>query len=197
MCVSLAAERSAVSSISGTCSTRAKRSAIRTFSPVWRRRRRHQRRARVESWDLPGEGVVVAVIDTGVQIIHPDLLANISPTLRYNAITGTNNVSPDFDRSRLRSRHIGGRSDRRDVEQPGRQVLDSNGNPVFDVDGNPVYTGGGVGVAPNVTIVPIKLVATRHFGPGHRSSAFQYALENGVDITNNSWGRPTIARSRY
>jgi len=34
---------------------------------------------------INGKGVKVAVIDTGVQLFHPDLAANISPTLRFNS----------------------------------------------------------------------------------------------------------------
>ena len=89
------------SPVSGTCSTRDRRSAIRTFKhlfgvagqdinvvPVWNMTRDDG------GIGYTGKGVMVAVIDTGVQIGHPDLADNISPTLRFNAITGTNNSLP-------------------------------------------------------------------------------------------------------
>lgn len=112
-----------------------------------------------------GKGVVVAVIDTGVQIGHPDLYENISDNFQYNAITGTNNPLPDLS----------------DPEN-------AHGTSVAGLIGATWNNAtGGTGVAPNVTLVPIKLI-----GPGQDDDAivraFRYALDHGVDITNNSWG---------
>ena len=45
---------------------------------------------------INGKGITVAVIDSGVQIAHPDLAANISPTLRFNASNGTSIVNPSL-----------------------------------------------------------------------------------------------------
>ncbi|MCC7474500.1 MAG: S8 family serine peptidase [Pirellulales bacterium] len=143
----------------------------------------------VPAWNMgyTGEGVIVAVIDSGVQLTHPDLLGNISPTLRYNAITGTSNPNPQlFNPGEAHGTAVAGLI-AATWNNLGSQVLDEDGNPVFDVNGNPVYSGGGAGVAPNATIVPIRAIAT---GSTDETiiNAFQYALENGVHITNNSWG---------
>ncbi|MCH2118628.1 MAG: hypothetical protein MK161_13105, partial [Pirellulales bacterium] len=44
----------------------------------------------VPVWEqgITGEGVVIAIVDSGVEISHPDLAANIHPTLRLNPWTG-------------------------------------------------------------------------------------------------------------
>jgi subtilisin family serine protease len=134
-----------------------------------------------------GEGVTVAVIDTGVQITHPDLVGNIDPTRRYNAITGTANVSPDlFDGGSAHGTSVAGLIGA-SWNNLGDPILDEDGEPVLDDNGNVVYSGGGTGVAPNVSIVPIKLIANG-FSDQAIINAFQYALQNGIDITNNSWG---------
>ena len=72
----------------------------------------------VPVWNLgyTGEGVVVAVIDSGVQITHPDLVGNIDPLRRYNAITGTTNVSPDLFDPGEWPRNVGRRFDRCHLE---------------------------------------------------------------------------------
>ena len=82
-----------------------------------------------------GTGVLVAVIDSGVQLFHPDLAGNISPTLRFNADNGTSNVSPSLFTS----------------EGP-------HGTAVAGIIGAVANNGiGGTGVAPGVTLVPIKV----------------------------------------
>lgn len=126
----------------------------------------------VPAWNLSytGEGVLIAVNDTGVQGVHPDLKNNLHPTLRYNAITGTNNASPN-------------------LTDPGAP----HGTAVAGLIAATANNGiGGSGVAPGATIVPVLLI-----GPGTTSQAiaraFNFATQNGVDITNNSWG-PGAAR---
>ncbi len=115
---------------------------------------------------IDGTGVTVAVIDTGVQLFHPDLAANISPTKRFNSIDGTNIVSPNL------TYPVGG-----------------HGTSVAGIIAAVGNNGeGGTGVAPGATIVPIK--ADNGFGFSDQAiiDALLYALENDVDITNNSYG---------
>lgn len=118
-----------------------------------------------------GKGVVVAVIDSGVQTSHPDLAANISPTLRYNAITGTNNPNPQlFDPGNAHGTAVAG---------------------LIAADNNGI---GGVGVAYDATIAPILLI-----GSGLDSQVIENAFRfqiNQVDITNNSWGPNDIPGGR-
>jgi hypothetical protein len=118
---------------------------------------------------IDGTGVTVAVIDTGVQLFHPDLAGNISPTLRFNSANGTNIVSPN-------------------LSSPDG----FHGTAVAGIIGAVGNNGiGGVGVAPGVTIVPIKADETDVFGNNAFSdqsleSALLYALEHNIDITNSS-----------
>lgn len=120
----------------------------------------------VPVWNLgiDGSGVLVAVIDSGVQVNHPDLAGNISPTLRLNPIDGTNNVGPDlFDPDSGHGTSVAG--------------------IIAAVDNNGI---GGVGIAPGATIVPIKLIADGSTVQAELD-AFEWAINNGIDITNNSW----------
>jgi subtilisin family serine protease len=142
-----------------------------------------------------GAGVVVAVIDNGIQTIHPDLIANLHPTLRFNAINFTNNPNPHFldfnpQHGTAVTALIGAQWNNR-----GEPVVDADGEPVLDENGAPVLTGGGTGVAPGVTIIPIKLISqvTPPLFPDSFVAAFQFAADQ-VDITNNSWG-PELART--
>ena len=53
---------------------------------------------------------------------------------------------------------------------------------------------GGTGVAPGVDLVPIRVISP-HTTDASILAAFQYAIQNDVDITNNSWGPAAIALS--
>ena len=110
---------------------------------------------------------------------------------RYNAITGTNNVSPNlFDPGGGHGTSVAGLVAAM-WNNLGDPVLDEDGNPVIDLNGNIVFTGGGSGVAPNATIVPIRIgfspQETNVFSVDEQiENAFQYVLSNDIDITNNS-----------
>ncbi|HMP06772.1 MAG TPA: S8 family serine peptidase, partial [Lacipirellulaceae bacterium] len=123
-------------------------------------------------WNLgyTGAGAVVAVIDSGVQLNHPDLAANIDLNRQLNAVTG----APDGS--------------------PGNLLLASaHGTAVAGLIGAVANNGiGGAGVAPGVTLVPINLAG----GLGTPVvNAIRYAIMNDVDITNNSYGPSDAIRT--
>jgi subtilisin family serine protease len=131
----------------------------------------------IGAWNLgyTGEGVIVAVLDDGIQWTHPDLFGNTSPEFAFNAFNGTNNALPSL-------------------------LAPSHGTAVAGLIGatwsleNGVPVSGGVGVAPGVTLVPIKMLGNDNvvYGPEFDPilNAFRYAMLIGADITNNSWGPP-------
>ena len=131
-----------------------------------------------------GEGVVVAVIDSGVQLDHPDLVANIHPTLRLDALTPG----------------IGDGSPRQEFVNPLFPELtdptNAHGTAVAGIIAATANNGiGGSGVAPNAQIVPIRLIdpgapLVTAFDPF--VDTFRFATDQ-IDITNNSWG-PGVVR---
>ncbi len=122
---------------------------------------------------LTGAGVTVAVIDTGVQVDHPDLIDNISSTLQLNTATGANDGNPF---SLL-------------------FAPDAHGTAVAGLIGAADNGIGGTGVAPGVTLAPINLIGVGIPTEQSVIDAFRFAT-NEIDITNNSWGS-NIPRSPF
>ncbi|MCA9234280.1 MAG: S8 family serine peptidase [Planctomycetales bacterium] len=122
-----------------------------------------------------GNGVVVAVIDSGIQKDHPDLFANISSTLELDARTGDGDASP-----------------RPDLLDPSV----AHGTAVAGIIAAMANNGvGGTGIAPGATLVPIRAIdptspITVQTDPF--VDIFRYATDQ-IDITNNSWG-PGVVR---
>jgi subtilisin family serine protease len=145
-----------------------------------------------------GAGVIVAVMDDGVQLTHPDLRGNIHPTLRFNAFTGTSQANPNlFFPSHgtavagligatwsLENIFTGGDGDDNDDDDDDD---DDDDNGTGTTTNNSI---GGVGVAPEVTLVPIRMLGNDQslLLEDPTVAAFRYALMVGVDVTNNSWG---------
>jgi subtilisin family serine protease len=119
---------------------------------------------------ITGAGVVVAVVDSGVQLTHPDLIPNLSLQWGWDALRN----------------------------QPGGQVFGDqpHGTAVAGLIGAAANNGqGGVGVAYGATIVPI-----RFLGGSSTSGVdpFISAISAGgapIDIYNHSWGPPDDIRS--
>jgi subtilisin family serine protease len=111
---------------------------------------------------LTGQGVTVAVIDTGIDLDHPDLQGNIDPSLGKNC---TANRSPDDD--------------------------NGHGSHVAGTVAAIANSTGVVGVAPNVTLVPVKVLDSG--GSGSFSDiicGFDYVTANAgsIDVVNMSLG---------
>lgn len=106
-----------------------------------------------------GEGVVVALIDTGVDVEHPDLAANIIDG--WNFVDDTDNVT--------------------DVDGHGTMVC----GIVAAVANNSL---GIAGVASNVSIMPLKVVSDDGGSLLDIISAIRYAADNGADVIGMSIG---------
>jgi len=108
-----------------------------------------------------GAGVKVAVLDTGIDTDHPDLVANYEPGCSYDFV----NDDPFPEDGWGHGTHVS-----------GTIAAEYNGE-------------GVVGVAPEATICAYKVLDDS--GGGYYSdvtAALQQAVDDGVQVTNNSYG---------
>lgn len=136
-----------------------------------------------------GQGVVVAVIDTGVDLGHPDLNANIWS----NPGETMNSMDDDFN----------GLVD--DVQGWDFAYGDNSPSDIFGhgthVAGTIAALGnnqyGVVGLAFQSKIMPLKGLGDNGGGlTTNLANAIQYAIDRGADVINNSWGGPDSALTR-
>ncbi|MBF0386709.1 MAG: S8 family serine peptidase [Candidatus Omnitrophica bacterium] len=134
------------------------------------------------AWDITkGEGVVIAVVDSGVDINHPDISANVWSN--PNEIPGNNK---DDDGNGLVDdvfgwNYEGWSSNTIDIYGHGTHVAGT----ICAVGNNAT---GVIGVAPLAKIMPVKSLADD--GTGYVSdlaAGIVYAAEQGADVINNSW----------
>ncbi len=113
-----------------------------------------------ETWDChKGQGIVVAVIDTGVDLDHPDLVANIVSGQTFVGGTST----PDDDQGH--GTHVAG-------------IVAASGN-----------NGGIIGVAPEAKIMPIKVLDSSGSGTTLSvAQGIVWAVDNGAHVINLSLG---------
>jgi len=141
-----------------------------------------------EAWtQSSGAGVVVAVLDTGVQLDHPDLAGNI--WTNAGEIAG-NGVDDDHN-SVIDDVHGANAFDR------SADVEDGNGHGthvagiVAARQGNGI---GGSGLAPGAKIMPVKVLDANMSGTTDALAAgIRYAVDNGAKILNVSVNTDTPA----
>ncbi len=151
-----------------------------------------------QAWDsAQGEGVVVAVVDTGIDYIHEDIAANIWTNTREvpnNGIDDDNNGYVDdvrgWDFTTCTASSLLGCSG---SKLPDNDPMDGNGHGTH-VAGTIAAIGnngiGVIGVAPKAKVMAVK--GLDNGGVGYTSelaNSLYYAVNNGANIINNSWGR--------
>jgi subtilisin family serine protease len=112
-----------------------------------------------------GDGVVIAVIDSGVDLQHPDL------------------------RDRL-LRDGNGRVVGRDFVAPGTPPQDENGHGTMVAGVAAASTDNGIGVAavaPRARIMPVRVLDAQGRGTSQRvDEGIRWAVDNGADVVNLS-----------
>ncbi|MAF91259.1 MAG: alkaline serine protease [Bdellovibrionaceae bacterium] len=153
------------------------------------------------AWDnnYKGQGVLVAVIDSGVDISHPDLDGQIYTN---NAEIPNNGI--DDDRNGYVDDYQGF-----DFFNESGNVTDPNGHGTHvagiiaglhqSSPGNPLSgTNGVYGIAPGVKILPIRFMSST--GSGDLADAIKavgYAADQGASIINASWGASVCSGTLY
>ena len=138
----------------------------------------------VEAWDIrtDASSVVVAVIDTGIDYTHPDLVDNMWVNPGEIAGDGVDNDGNGYIDDIYGYDFINNDADPMDDHSHGTHVAGTIG-----AQGD---NGVGVaGVAWDVQLMALKFLGAS--GGGSTSGAIaavNYAANNGADIANNSWG---------
>ncbi len=136
-----------------------------------------------EAWKIEegSRGVVVAVIDTGIDSTHQDLNQNVwhDPNESNNSVYGWNFV---VDKANPRDDH-------------------GHGTHVAGIIGAVTNTKVGIsGVAKKVSIMSVKYYSDGNTGPVNLRNtikAIEYAVDHGARIINYSGGGPEFSEDEY
>ncbi len=137
----------------------------------------------VPAWDVTqGQGVVVGVVDSGLDYTHPDIAANVWTNPREIAGNKIDDDGNGFVDDVRGWNFAGNNNDPKDGNGHGTHVSGT----IAAVGNNNL---GIIGVAPQAKIMPVKALDDN--GSGSSTSLAQailYAAKNGADVISNSWG---------
>lgn len=144
-----------------------------------------------EAWDINKgtKDVVVAVVDSGIDYNHPDLQDNIWKNRQEVPLNGIDDDKNGYVDDYLGYDVANNDADPMDVSSHGTHVAGTIGA----VGSFSSATSQGIiGVSPNVSLMAIKAKDTEGLIRGnrlrHATEGIYYAVSNGADIINASWG---------
>lgn len=119
-----------------------------------------------EAWSRTrGEGVTVGVIDDGMELGHPDLIANTAGQAHYNFVAANTNAFPQFS------------ADNHGTAVSGLLAAVGNNNE------------GVVGTAPAAKLTAMRIFSAGDFGVDDLTMFNVFTYRNGlVWVQNHSWG---------
>ncbi len=130
----------------------------------------------VNVWDdYQGNGVVIGIVDDGLQLDHPDLIENIKSSLNYDFRDDDNDPSPDLLAI--------------NADDGSASGEDSHGTAVAGLAVARGFNGKGVsGSAPKAGLVGVRLIGD-FTADSVEAQTFLHRMDD-IDIKNNSWGPP-------
>ncbi len=170
-------------------------SQISPTDPDFSRQWAHSKVKSLDAWEL-SEGspsTLVAVIDGGVDLDHPDLKDNIFRN-RSEVVNGR-----DDDKNGYIDDTVGWDFLNNDNDPRPDSVTHSHGTHVAGIIGAMGDNGIGIiGHAPRVRLLPLKFIGSN--GEGTTSSAIRavdYAVKMGAKIINASWSSTNFSQALF
>lgn len=153
-----------------------------------------------EAWELSeGEGVIIAVVDSGLDIGHPDIAGNVwtnEGEIPGNGEDDDLNGFPDdtYGWDFTKCVRMDSRGGCPEPKSRGNDVRDpvGHGTHVAGIIAAVPNNGIGIaGVAPRARIMAVKALDSSGFGRNQDlADAVVYAAENGAHVINASWSGP-------
>ncbi|QQQ00723.1 S8 family serine peptidase [Lysobacter enzymogenes] len=117
----------------------------------------------LHDYNIRGKGVIVGVLDRGIEIAHPDIAANMVPNGSWNFINQTHDTTPTNGQA--------------------------HGMAVGGIIGAVGWNGIGVrGVAPSARLKSFNFLDAGGSNDQVRYAWWDGALAKDQDVSNNSWG---------
>ena len=151
--------------------------AAAAVDPYWTLQWGVERIAAEQAWATStGGGALVAVVDTGVDLGHPDLAANL---LTYPDADMVEPAGTCTSKKRVRS-----------CVEDGAQDRNGHGTHVAGIVAAVANNGIGVaGVAPGATVLPVRVLDAEGSGTADQVAAgIRYATSKGAKVINLSLG---------
>src|SRR3712207_6263836 len=143
--------------------------------PLWDRQWGPQQVRADQAWATStGAGTVIAVVDSGVDLSHPDLQGKL--------VAGTTTIGC------AKGQTTCGNGDWKGVDGVG-QANDTHGTHVAGIAAAATNNGIGIaGVAPDAKIMPVKVLEDGSGDSGAISAGIVWAADHGADVINLSLG---------